>query len=331
MNPRFTSTVSIVFGVFALLSAALAVSVAVRHSGTVWADLLRFGFILITAGIGLALLRPHRVLPVLRRAARRVGSGPVRFALALVMFIPALVAMLSGAFPPWITYAGLILYFAAFVLPGTAFRGTPFIPINALGLQDIHELAYPMKRTRPILRSTHFGAFALFVLALVVFFLVPQTITSAAWRPVAGWVALLAAVASVVAFSLPYFMAIPIDFRVQAMPALVLQTAFFLLITAYLYWIVLLNALPAVLARTSGDDVERGYLIVEVEPNRRRKGCHGPMQFQTPAGRQEICNLPKEFLEKISPGDILLVSGKATILGQTIEGVRVKFAKRTGS
>lgn len=81
--------------------------------------------------------------------------------------------------------------------------------------------------------------------------------------------------------------------------------------------------LPMGAAYFRGEEAAQNVTVVKSKPNKRRKGCNGLLVIQTAAGKQEICNLSHEFLAELSPGDTLVITGKATCPGQAVRTLRL--------
>jgi hypothetical protein len=321
---RFTQIASIVFGIFALYSAIWAVPNALWFPRNLVSDLMRFGFILVTIIFGVALLFPHRFIPALRKRAAQITPAPLKFMCALLMCVCLFVALLSGAVNIWIASLVVTGFLVAFVLPGFAFRGliitnSEDISLRALGLLAGEQIRNGPKRERGLFLAVG----ALFFMGLVWFFFGKQTLPSPMWGAVAGWGAVIVGGGMTAIFGRPYVRALPDNTRRGALPGLALWGLVMLAMSIAGCRALLHDAIPTSAAFFFGETASQNTIVLQSNPDKRRKGCYGSVELRTASGDIELCNLSREFLESLTPGDTVEISGKATRFGQTIETLRL--------
>lgn len=323
---RFVQIAAVAFGVFALFVAGRAVPIALWYPRNVYHDMLRFGFIAATMIVGLTLIFPHRSISALRELAAKIGLGPVRLLIALAMLICLLVARLSGAVALLASLPIVGAFVVAFIFPGLAFRGLTeresAVAVAEGGLSPL-ELGAAVGaelRTGPkVTRYVYLTFTGLIFLGALGIILGIQAIPVPFWARISTWGAVLCGGLATALFARPAFRLTPNDARRQTFPGLVVLTFALLAITIFAYRTVLHDVLPVSVAYLWGRESIQKVTVVASKPHTRRKACHGSVVVKTAAGTQEICNLSQEFLGALSTGDTVLISGRATRLGQTID------------
>ncbi len=322
---NFIRFASIAFGLLALIAASAALRVAWHYAGNLGDDIVRFCTIALSAILGVVFLRARRTADTLRRIATRSGTGPPRFACAMVMSVPALVAMLSGAVPFWLILGVFAAHLIAFVYPGWVFQGVIVDPSPQLSPQELGALARPFVRRSKAFFAFYIAMIALFVLSLASFILVPSTIPSAGWKPLVVWTAPLLALVSVGALTWPLYLVMPKEARPKTLPGVAMVALFFILVGMFTYRALLLDAVPTIAAKLGGTEVARAYPVLRVEPNKSRKGCRGAFTIGTQAWRLQLCNFKRDVLDALIGRDSVMIKGKATWLGQTVETLQIRL------
>ncbi|MBL1436632.1 MAG: hypothetical protein COB08_010590 [Rhodobacteraceae bacterium] len=321
---RFTQISSFLFGAFALYSAILAVPLALWFPRILVNDLVRFGFILTALIFGLGLLFPHRFTPALRRLAERITPAPVKFLCGLMMCVCLFVAMLSGAVNGWVVSPIVTGFFVAFVFPGLAFRNLSFTRPEKIGMQELSRLAGEKLRKGPKLkRGLVVTTLALLVIGLAWGILGKQTIPSPLWAALAGWIGIFGGGLMSVVIGRPVLQALPDSARRGSLPGLAFWGAVMLALSIFGCRAILLGAIPTGAAYFWGEETTQNAIVVKSSPDKRRKGCHGSVDLRIATGDLEICNLSRGFLEELTRGDTVVISGRATRFGQTIESFRL--------
>lgn len=321
---RFTRISSIAFGIFALYSAVWAIPNALWYPRILVSDLMRFGFILVAMVFGLALLFPHRFIPALRRRAAQITPAPLKFICALLMCVCLFVAMLSGAVNIWIVFPVVIAFLVAFVFPGLAFRGLTItnsedISLRALSLLAGERLRNGPKRERALVMAVG----ADFFMGLVWFAFGRQTLPSPMWGALAGGASVIAGGFMTAVFGRSVVRVLPDNTRCGAFPGLAFWGLVVLAMSIAGCRALLLEAVPTSAAFFWGESATQHAIVIQSNPDKRRKGCYGAVDLRTAGGEIELCNLSREFLESLAQGDTVEISGKATRFGQTIETLRL--------
>ncbi len=321
---RFTQISSIAFGIFALYSAIWAIPNALWFPRILVNDLVRFGFILVTTIFGLALLFPHRFIPALRRLAERITPGPLKFICALLMCVCLFVAMLSGAVNIWVLYPVIIAFLVAFVFPGLAFRGLTITNSEDISLRALSLLAGERLRNGPKReRVLGMAVGVILLMGLVWFVFGKQTLPSPMWGAVGGWASVIVGGFMTAVFGRSSVRALPDNTRRGALPGLALWGLVLLALSIVGCRALFLEAVPTSAAFLWGESATQNAIVIQSNPDKRRKGCHGSVDLQTAGGDMELCNLSRGFLESLAQGDIVEISGRATGFGQTIETLRL--------
>jgi hypothetical protein len=320
---NFTRLVSILFGVFALYAAARGFPVSLRHASESAADSVRFCLVLITAILGVMFLHAERVLAVTRRIARRTSPGPIRFSFGVIMVIAASSARLSNAISPWIAASIAMAFTVAFIVPGVAFRGLVVKPSREMSLREIGELVGLALRKSRRYSAPFIISSTMLISSVLSWAYSPQSIPSPTWATLAAWLAIFAALLTVFVICLPFWLVTPKEARDRTFPAIALFTIFSFLIATGGYRSLLIDLLPIGIAQYAGEEVANTFKIIKVVPNKYQRFCHSSLYIRTSAGVRELCNLPPDLLSVLSPGEVLVISGKMTLLGQTVEKVGV--------
>lgn len=318
---RFTQISSIVFGFFALYSAIWAIPTALWYPRNF---AIEVGLILTSMVFGLALLFAHRFIPALRRTAEHITPAPLKFLCALLMCVCIFVAKLSGAVNSWLSYPIVAGFLVAFVYPGLVFRNISIFPLEEISVGEHRRLAGEEIRKGSKLNRVLFGAISvLFFMGLAWAVLGKQTIPSPLWGALAGWIAILSGGLMSIVICRPYLQALPDSARRGSLPGLAFWGAVILAISIVGCRAILLGAIPTGAAYFWGEGAMQNSIVVKSTPNKRRKGCYGSVDIRTATGELELCNISRDFLEKITRGDTLVIIGRATRLGQTIESFRL--------
>lgn len=317
---RFTQISSIAFGIFALYSAMWAVWDPRIHVN----DLLRFGFILVAIIFGLALLFPHSFIPALRRRAEQMAPAPLKFLCGVLMCICLIVAMISGAANIWIVYPVATAFLVAFVFPGIAFRNLTFTPIETISLGELGQLAHEKLHKESKLKSgLLFVMYILMSVGLAWAVLGKQTLPSPWLGAVAGWASVLGGSVITIVIARPYLQALPGSARRGSLPGLAFWGFVILAISIVGCRALLLMAVPTSAAFFWGESATQNAIVIKSNPDKSRKGCYGSVDLQTAGGDIELCNLSRGFLEALTRGDTVVITGRATLFGQTIETLRL--------
>lgn len=317
---RFTQIASIVFGIFALYTAIWAIPTALWYPRNLASDIVRFGFILASMIFGLALLFPHRFIPALRREAEHSTPDPLRFLCALMMCVCLFVAMLSGTVSIWLRFPIVAGFIVAFVYPGLVYRNISIIPSENIDISELAELAGEKTRKGPKFnRRLQLAILILLILGPAWAVFSKQTIPNPLWALLSGWIAIFGAVFMTAVIFRTILQVLPKSARRGSLVEMTLWVTVIFGISVWGNRAILLNLIPTDAAYFWGESIAQNSIVVKSKPRESRKGCYGSVDIRIATDEIEICNISRDFLEKLSQGDTLVIIGRATRFGQTID------------
>lgn len=128
--------------------------------------------------------------------------------------------------------------------------------------------------------------------------------------------AVLGGLLSAVTFFRLFSFAAPPHLRSGTLPGMILWPAFRFAFAAFALWCLNPDGVTAVAAKSWGRVASQLVVVVEAEPPEMRRGCRGVLEVRAASGLREVCNLPEAFLQSLRPGDVLAVTGTATVFGR---------------
>ena len=322
---RFNHLAAFLFGLLAIYTAAHAALNVLSLQRSLGRDLSLFSAILFTASVGLALLWPHRLIPLLRRIAAYIGAGQLGFLCGVALVICAFVAVLSRAVPLWVCLPVAISFTLAFVMPGFSFRDIKDAPSEQMSTLELGELIGERVRNGPQVSGYLFIAASVFVIlnmlvGCIGMLLGVQSIPTPSHMSVSIWIAALCGIAAPATTLRPFFQWMVEEKRYSGMPSFLLMAAIVIGMSIYLTRINLVQVLPVVASYFSGQDAVAHFSVVKVDYG-STKFCRGSVFVETAYGVEEICHVSSDFLRLLSPGDGVTVVGKETRLGLTVDGL----------
>ena len=324
----FTHLASVLFGAFALYASARAGLDVARADH--WA-VLSMARVLVGLVAGGAMVASGWFVPAVRRAAERATDGPVRFSLSIVMLVVLFNAAVSRTGGLW-TMVPVAAFLAAFILPGTAFRGLVAPEVDEKAITEFEQQAMKdvgerMRKRSPVLRSV-------FLIVVLGVFLSPLGVFWPIFSPYSVWTTptwVMIAVCSSLAYGIfvtgyvfgTYIVRVPPPLRAVAMPRYILYAAFSLLGLPFCMLLFLGGTIPDMAARLWGTEVTGTFTVVRSDPKTSSKGCKDRVHVATEDGLESLCNLGRTLGEVPRVGDRLDIRGRSTWFGQTVEQVRL--------
>ncbi|MEO1194784.1 MAG: hypothetical protein AAFX45_01255, partial [Pseudomonadota bacterium] len=241
-----------------------------------------------------------------------------------------LVMRLSGEVSFWVAAPITCAVVTVLVFPGFALFGLPDREglrtgeSRALSLREISDLVRKEKFERSAAAKT--VGFALMIVVFggsLSFIFAPSVIAAPLWAQASNSIAFIgAAFTSFIMFYM-YWSRVPPSAKRDTLPNLFFWTILTFVLLTVIFRSFFIQAMPLLAAKVWGQATVQQVQVLQSRPVERRRGCSGLLVIQTINGAQDVCNFPQEFLKSISPNDTLYVFGKATVLGQIIEGLRL--------
>lgn len=317
----FTHIGSVLFGAFALyVSARSGLGVARADHWTMF-SMIRVSIGLVAGG---AMIASGWFVPAIRRLAERTTDGPIRFSLSIVMVVVLVNARLSQTGGLW-TMVPIAAFLAAFVVPGTAFRGLASPEIDEAEITQFEQGAMrELGKRWPILRSVSLVVFLLMLLSILsylwnIFGGTFPVLQAPTWDRIAWWSSLVFGLVAAGLFFGIYIVTVPARLRAVAMPRYLLMATVSMPMMTVCMLSFLHHNVPVTAARFWGTEVTRPFLVVRSDPNADKKFCEDRVHVATDAGPQSLCNLARMFGETPRVGDRLDIRGRSTWFGQTVE------------
>lgn len=323
-SSRFVSFASILFGIFVLTSVARSISNALSYPRDIGSDSLRFGFILIAAVLGLTSLFPSKVVSALRRLAEQITPNPIRFLLTVAIAVCLMISITLGAVSLWVGVPVCAVFFIAIVYPGIAFWNLSIAPGEEIGMRELTEAVGNDFRNGPKLRRYIFAvAILLFSLGFLWIDFGLSTIPAPWLMSLSFGFAIIGGGLITAVIFYHYLRLLPKHARQRSLPGYAIMAAFVLILSIFGTRAILLDLAPTVAAHFWGEETTQSTIVVKSRWVQNAKACNGSVHIQTETGEQRICVSSSEFVKSMSPGAVLVISGKTTILGQTIRNLRI--------
>ncbi len=150
-----------------------------------------------------------------------------------------------------------------------------------------------------------------------------KTLPSPLWGALAGWMGTLAGGLMAFMISRLYLQVLPQRARRGSLSGLAFWGAIMLAFSIVGGRAILLGVIPAGAAYFWGEEATQNAIVLKSSPDKRRKGCSGSVELRTATGEIELCDISRDFLENLTRGDTVVITGRGTRLGQTIETLRV--------